>query len=180
MLRNAGAFILAIVLVANGGCVLIDTRVKDEAITPLGASPFSGRYLCGASYTSHEMGLMGPSKLSDTLGGPACESAALSYDVNAGLTVSFEKGGETLARRTIDRRTGLSVSEAGGLVIGSGSCGGGLGLGCYKTNLRLYVNRSGDLVIVQSGGGAGMLLLLPFAAYGRMMGVFPQLKPDAL
>jgi hypothetical protein len=156
------------------GCVSVDSRTWQEKPAPGGTSNLQGRFSCSADYVSHKFGFEGPPTLSDVFDTEKCESATLYFTKEPTLIVSFERSGVMSEPKTIDQRSGLRLIDPGKVMLTKKiGCGGGMGFGCDKGSMTLFVNEAGDLVVVQSSGGAGMFLL-PIAMYAKLMAIFPR------
>jgi hypothetical protein len=73
----------------------------------------------------------------------------------------------------------LKINDEGKIELFTDSdCGGrdSPGFGCMSETVTLFINPEGDLVTVQSGGGAGVLGILPFGVYGKLVAIFPREK----
>ncbi len=170
------------------GCVAVDPRVKQEHPAEDNFVRITGRYSNEPSYTSHKFGFIGPNDLGETLCGVMVGSdgrstagwekvdvITLNYAPDLGLQVALERGSQMVAQCTLMPNTGLRVENAK-LVLKGGGCGAGLQTGCAGHNVSLFVSESGNLVVIESGGGAGLVTLLPFAMYGKLMSIFPRLQ----
>src|SRR5262249_35662391 len=120
------------------------------------------------------LGFEGPPTLSSVFDTDRCQFATIDFENDSTLVVSFERGAVMPERKTLDARSGLRLTEPGKVTLTKKiECGGGMGFGCDKGSTTLFVNEIGDLVVVQSGGGVGWLLL-PVAGYGKLMAIFPR------
>jgi hypothetical protein len=165
---------LVILLITGlNGCVAVDSRAARESDHASGAL-LQGSFYCGAVYMSHKSGLVGPSNLREVFNDVPCDTVTISLIEGSALEISFEKDGATVNRRTIDHAAGFRVDKSNVVTIGTKTCGGGEGVGCYTTKSTFFMNADGDLVVIQSGVGAGLLTILPYAQYAKLMGIFPK------
>lgn len=182
-----GSYVLAAIL-AIAGCVAVDSRVAQETPATNSLNSLNGRYENTPSYRSSKMGFVGPSDLGEvfsaplmgtdnrpTIGNHNVDTVSLALTSDRALIVTLERAGTPVAKRIITVEDGLHVS-GDTLVLGQADCGGAdtAQLGCAKKTTTIFVNSAGNLVIAESGGGAGFVTILPAAVYAKLMSIFPR------
>jgi hypothetical protein len=98
------------------------------------------------------------------------------------LLVRFVKGGAVVDERQYKLGEGFNVNDKGEIeIVMPTECGGGdgsLGPGCSWGTVTLFVNTDGMLAAIQSGGGAGVILVVPIGGYAKLLSLFAP-RPDA-
>ncbi len=111
--------------------------------------------------------------LAELLGFPNEKPQYISiiFDPFKGLEVSFDGKVQFL----YEESSGLKISTDGKIILpDKGRCGGGEGglFGCYNYTVSLYINGGGNLVAQQSGGGAGLFLVVPVGIYANHLSIY--------
>lgn len=117
--------------------------------------------------------------LSRALGliGVEADSVTLTRPTESQLRLEFKIGKSTAAMRTYTVGADLVIRPDGMFEISVPvGCGGrdSPGFGCGTSTVTLFVNPSGNLAAVESGGGAGVIGFIPFALYAKKLAVFPR------
>jgi hypothetical protein len=182
--------LVAIAGLALSACIAVDSRVDGEVPAQDSLERINGKFWNKPSYSSSKMGFTGPQDLGEllrvpfmgadgipTIGKFKVDAVQLSYANDTGLTASFERGGTVVARSTLTAKNRLEVS-GNSLVIRESGCGDADSIqkGCVKNSKTLFVNDAGNLVVVDSGGGAGLIGLIPAGVYAKLMSVFPRVR----
>lgn len=164
-----------------GGCVAIDSRAWKEPVAKGASQSISGLFRNSAAYSSEKMGFAGASHFSELIGfnsTPPPDTFRLSYSQIDGLTVQFETGGAKTVDKIFRPADGLNFDADGKIVLFSkNDCGVGRdlpGLGCMSKTVTLFLNPEGDLVTVQSGGGVGIVVVVPISIYAKLVAIFPK------
>lgn len=177
---NARPIAVMFTAVVLSGCIAVDSEVSSQQAADGGLSLIEGRFSCDATYVSKEAGLLGPGQLGHVFDGPQCDAATLSLSNGGSLEVTFEKDGSVLESRNVTSKDGLS-HDANSFFLTLGACGiEELQMGCARHTFTIFANQDGDLVIIQSGGGGGIVTVLPAMVYGKLMGIFSRVQDDAL
>ncbi len=149
--------------------------------TPLGTQ--ASHFCQHASYTTQEGAYRGSETLSPLLGFWAAHRPVLvRFNPESGDGFSVDYLDATLNRvgsRTFVKGTDYQVQADGTVEISTSSrCegGGGPGLGCTRSHVRLAIDQTGSLAVIQSTGGAGIVGIVPVAGHSEYLSVFP--KPD--
>jgi len=160
------------------GCIAVDSRARDESISIEATANLSGRFYNFASYRSERAGFMAVYKLSDFLQiypGHGAHSVDVGFK-NSELTFQFvDDFGKPLNSKTYRVGDGLGFTTDGKIeLLTTSGCGGRdtPGFGCGSITKILFVNSQGQLVAVQSGGGAGLLGIFPFGVYAELISIF--------
>jgi hypothetical protein len=164
------------------GCVAIDSRASQEPLDKNATQNISGHFQNYSSYHSEKMGFVGSAKFSDLLEiygeQNKADSFVITYSENEGLTVQFKEDGRNIFTKKLSPADGLKLNSEGKFEFHTpGGCSGdesGL-FGCSSKTVTLFLNPDGDLVTVDSGGGAGMLGILPIGIYGKLVAIFPRM-----
>lgn len=169
-------------LLSLSGCVAIDSRAEKEPVDKEASQNISGKFQNSASYRSETMGFVGAASFTDLLDiylEQKADSFLLSFTKTDGLTVEFNADEKKIYEKTFGPMDGFKFNANGKIELKStGGCGGhdSPGFGCMSKTVTLFLNPDGDLVTVQSGGGAGVLGILPFGVYGKLVAVYSRLK----
>lgn len=167
------AIVIAVML---AGCIAIDSGVKSEQPVADSAAMVSGTFSCTASYTSRKAGLLGPS-IETIFDGPQCDTITLAPSGDDALDAMLEKDGSVIHTTSLTKKDGLS-RDTDAFLFRVRMCGSEeLQIGCILYTFTLFANQQGDLVLIQSGGGGGLLAIFPVFVYGKLMSVFPRV-PD--
>ena len=165
------------------GCVAIDSRAWKEPIAMDAPQSITGRYSNKANYKSSKMGFTGSSHFSHLTGyhnNSLPDSFLLRVTDSNEITVEYFLESLKLGQQTFNNDRGLTIHRNYSIDLFSYStCGGGgesLQLGCMSKTVKLFVNPEGNLVTVQSGGGAGLVTILPFAIYGKLVAIYPRIE----
>jgi hypothetical protein len=171
--RQAVALLL---VTALNACVSIDSRAFKEAPAPGATGDIRAAYWNKATYrTSGEF--IGHSTIAEAMH-IAAENADTAYIWRASpdlLIVRFTKDGGIVAEHKYKLNDGFRVDNEGRIEISNPTeCGGhdSPGFGCGWGTVAIFENASGELAAVQSGGGAGVLGILPIAIYAKHLSLF--------
>lgn len=171
--------ILVSVLLFVAGCVSVDSRVWKEAIDKEATLKISGEFSNSASYFSTGE-FLARNNLADLLNVPAKNAGRvrISFEPNGSLKMTWFSGDKEIASRTYEREFGLAIAPDGAIDLPSkGHWASGEGAVGYQTlSVRLFVNGSGDLATIQSGGGAGLLGPIPLGIYAKHLAVFSRAR----
>ena len=177
-MRSLPALFLAL---AAGGCVDVDPHLVGQRVAPTMPQAITGTWKARAVYHSH-LELLAAANLADALDLPGSDAdeAAISYDPALGLTVRFIRGGEPIFEpTTYAPADGLHVDDDGSIELPFVPCSReDVHNGCSK-HRRLYVNTKGQLVFVESGGGAGFIGLVPVGVYAKLLSKYVRAQPAA-
>jgi len=183
------SFFATVAGITLSGCVAVDPRVDRELPSQDSLKQINGKFSNTPSYSSTKMGFIGPSDLGEvlhapymgsdgipTIGKSKVDAIHLVFSEDAGLTASLERGGAVVAKVTLTAADLLEVRE-NSLVVRSSGCGDADSIqkGCAKTTITMFINETGDLVVVDTGGGAGLIGPIPAGVYGKLMSIFPRL-----
>ena len=164
------------------GCVGIDSRAEQEPVDKEATRNITGRFLNFCGYCSEMPFGSGAPSFAGLVGVPGAYSAnsfSVSFTETGALTFEFEVGGRTVGGRTFQPQDGLHFNEEGKIELLH--CRGCEiadipAMGCGSQTVTVFLNPDGDLVAVETGGGAGLLIVVPFAAYGTTMSIFPRVS----
>jgi hypothetical protein len=167
-------------LIVLAGCVSVDSRVWDESVDREATVTVSTKFSNHASYRSTGE-FLAIDNLAELLNVPAldAETVLVSLQKEGGLTLTFFKGATATASKTYRTQDGLSVASDGKIELPKNSSfvGGGGAIGYQSKTVTLFVNKQGDLVTIQSGGGAGTVgIIIPIGIYAKHLAIFPQQK----
>ena len=159
------------------GCVSVDSRAFKEVVAKEATAAVNAEFSNWASYRSK-----GEFLASDTLSGAlgvhveGANSVHVSRPTPETLALRFSKDGtDERAARTYRLNEGLSITQEGKFELTSKvACGGRDSplIGCGSKTVTLFVNSEGDLVAVESGGGGGVIGVIPFAMYAKLVAVY--------
>lgn len=168
------------VLVA--GCVSVDSRAFREVVAREVTAAVNTEFSNWASYRSK-----GEFLASDTLSGAlgmhveGANTVHVSRPTPETLTFRFSKDGtDERAVRTYRLNEGLAITREGKFELTSKTACGGRDspvIGCGSRTVTLFVNTEGDLVAVESGGGGGVIGVVPFAMYTKLVAVYSR-RPE--
>jgi len=171
---------LAAALILVTGCAAVDLRVIKEPQRQVESiEAFSGTYSNSPSYRSHTMGFIGPGEIGEVIGCShlSPDSFRIIADGEKGLKFELLRKGELIDTKEFSFTEGLRFTKEG--VIEFPRLGGFenddspvIGYGTKRYSLNL--NRKNELVVVESGGGAGFVGIIPMGLYGKLMVIFPR------
>ena len=170
--------IFSIVFVS--GCVAIDSRVKEEIPRKVeGIEAFSGKYANEPIYQSESMGFVGPHDITYVTGHLITTPDSFSIVANSdtGLIIELLKSGDTITTKEYSFDGGLELTEEGVLKLPKETDAGGHDspvVGFASNQILFYLNTNDELVVVTSGGGAGIVGIFPMVVYGKLMAIFPR------
>jgi hypothetical protein len=168
-------------------CVSIDPRAYKQV--PAASDPGNMRaaYWNHATYRSRGE-FIGAETLADALqlnprsGASDADTVYVWRKTPELLSIRFVKDGTVVAERQYKLGEGFKVNDKGELeLVIPTNCGGGegsLGPGCAWHTVTLFVKADGMLAAIQSGGGAGVILVVPIGLYARHLSLFAP-RPDA-
>ena len=93
----------------------------------------------------------------------------------------FYQLGETVFEKTYKLGQGFSIGNDGKIKIsGESTCESfdSPGLGCHGNSIRLFVNGDGDLAVIYSNSGGGLLGVVPVAVHLKSLLVLPNVGRD--
>jgi hypothetical protein len=165
------------------GCVSVDPRAFREAVSKEATATVNAEFSNWASYRSK-----GEFQASDTLSGAlglyleGANTVHVSRPTPDTLALRFSKDGrEERASTTYRLKEGLAITQDGKFELTSKmACGDRDSpiIGCGSKTVTLFVNAEGDLVAVESGAGGGVIGVIPFAMYAKLVAVYSRRKPD--
>lgn len=158
------------------GCVSVDSRALKEVPAAGSTGDIRAAYWNIASYRSQGQ-LSGHVTLADAMHirAPKADTAYIWRVSPELLVVRFTSNGDIVAERKYKLNDGFRVDKAGRIEIGNPTeCGGrdSPGFGCGWGTVTIFENASGELAAVQSGGGAGMLGVIPMGVYANHLSLF--------
>ncbi len=166
----------AIAAVSAWGCVSVDSRAL-KAVSPANLNgPVHGIFINSASYRSRGE-LVGAATLAEALhiAGREAEYAEVSFEPGNSLTVRFFKEGKATLEKTYKAGHALELRPDGSALVNLDTeCGGrdSPGFGCGWGTVALFLDQDDNLNVVQSGGGAGVIGVIPVALYAKHLSVF--------
>jgi hypothetical protein len=190
MKRHLRACLTAIAGIALSACVAVDSRVDREIPAHDSLEQINGKFWNRPSYSSSKMGLTGPPDLGELLRAPfmgsdgvptigrfKVDAVLLVYSKDSSLVATFQRDGVVVAQSTLTKEDWIETS-GNSLVMKESGCGDADSIqhGCVRNSTRLFVNDAGDLVVIDSGGGAGLIGLVPAGVYAKLMSIFPRVR----
>jgi hypothetical protein len=177
------AIVLVLLFAASvSGCVAIDPRSLRENVRADSAKSIVGTFGNSASYKSSGglSGFVASDTLSFALGlHLASSSFSITRPSNSELKIEFHKDDGSSFVKLYSTSADLKIKPNGqfDLSVPEG-CGGhdSPGFGCGYKTVTLFINESGDLASIESGGAAGVLGIIPFAMYVKKLAIFPRLE----
>ena len=182
-MKRCGLFLASVLCLS--GCVAIDPRVGKEPLQRVvQIEAFSGTYRNSPIYRSETAGFVGPSDFADALGFPYAKADVfrITADKAKGLSVELLQSGTLVAEERYTFDQGLTFTKDGVLQLPSKTAFGDSDsptIGVARQQISLSLNRDGHLVVVQTGGGAGFVTVLPMGVYGKLMAIFPRMDPQS-
>ena len=156
------------------GCVSVDPRALRETPDIVATKNLRAVYLNEADYQSKGE-FMANATLAEALGIHQARLSAWAYVWRVSdqeVLVRFISQGVTIAERRYLAGDGLRILPDQRIELKKpGECGGrdSPGFGCSTGTVTLFVNGSGELVAIESGGGAGLIGVIPFALYAKLV-----------
>lgn len=168
--------LLLLIFILLTGCVSIDRRVLKETADPNSIALISGKFSNQAMYRSTGE-FIAIDNLAQLLSVPSHHSneVTISFDKNTGLVLQFSDTNET---KIVTFKEGMKLSSDGKFELPSSthcSFSGGT-LGCQGKSITLFVNKYGNLVTIQSGGGGGLFGPFPIGVYAKHIAIFRRLN----
>lgn len=166
------------------GCISIDPRATAEKVDVEATSTLKGVFNNTSFYQSQQRYDFSKETLAEAIGLYGAKKATdveIDLEEKKLLHIRFLLDGKELASKDYSVGTDFKLSDEGKIEFNSDHQGGldphgGVGYGA--SSMVLFINVSGDLVCINSGGGAGLLFLaLPFAAYQRHMTIHHKSTP---
>lgn len=162
------------------GCSTYSDRTLST--TTLGAGILDGgvSYFCqDASYATQESVHKGAAVLSQLLGfWPARHVALVRFTPLSrdAFSVDYlDRNLDVLETRRYD--AGDYDMEGDGAIsiqtVSRCSGGGGPGVGCSRETIRLFIDKAGNLAVIQTAGGAGIVGVVPVAVSATYLSIFP-------
>jgi hypothetical protein len=167
---------------AVSGCITIDPRSLHENVRADSAKSIVGTFDNSASYKSSGglSGFVASDTLSFALGlHLASSSFSITRPSKSELKIEFHNGDGSNFVKLYSTSTDLKIKPDGQFELSvPEGCGGhdSPGFGCGYKTVTLFINDSGDLASIESGGAAGMLGIIPFAMYVKKLAIFPRLE----
>lgn len=163
-------------MIALSACVSIDSRAFKEAPASGATGDIRSAYWNKAIYRSSGE-LIGHATIAEAMHIPAADAdTAYIWRTSPDLLIiRFTKDEGIVAERKYKLNNGFRVDNAGRIEISNPTeCGGrdSPGFGCGWGTLTIFENAAGELAAVQSGGGAGVLGIFPFAVYAKHLSLF--------
>jgi len=171
-----GRFLIACLAAVAAGCVSVGTLEMREEVDPAATRNIRGAYRNNADTRSKGEFVASPT-LAEALDLPARDADwayvwRLSDDE---VLVRFVTAGATVYQRIYRRGVDLQVMPDQKLVFAiTTRCGGrdSPGFACGGGTVTLFVSPTHQLVAIESGGGAGVLGVVPMAIYSRQFAIY--------
>jgi hypothetical protein len=167
---------------AVSGCITIDPRSLHESVRADSAKSIVGTFDNSASYKSSGglSGFVASDTLTFALGlHLASSSFSITRPSKSELKIEFHNGDGSNFVKLYSTSTDLKIKPDGRFELSvPEGCGGhdSPGFGCGYKTVTLFINESGDLASIESGGAAGVLGIIPFAMYVKKLAIFPRLE----
>lgn len=171
--------VLVFISLFFSGCISVDSRVWDESVDREATAALSGKFSNRASYRSTGE-FIAVDNLAELLNGPARGVDAVFASLEKGeLTLTFLTADKSAGARVYRPQDGLLIDSEGRIQLptkSSSAVGGGV-IGYQSKAVTLFINKQGDLVTIQSGGGGGTIgLIIPIGIYAKHLAIFPRQK----
>jgi hypothetical protein len=175
--------VLALVFgVVVSGCITIDPRSLHENVRADSEKSIVGTFSNSASYKSSGgiSGFVASDTLAFALGFHLTASSfSITRPSKSELKIEFHNNDGSDFVKLYSTSIDLKINPNGqfDLSVPEG-CGGhdSPGFGCGYKTVTLFINESGDLASIESGGAAGVLGIIPFAMYVKKLAIFPRLE----
>ena len=161
-------------------CMAVDSRVDKEEVKLVDSvDAFCGVYRNKPICLSERAGFVGVSDFATVV--VAHYAKADTFRIRGlkaeGLAVKLMRDGNIIYEEALLFDEGLVLTEEGILELPketeSGSHDSPV-MGVASRQLTIFLNSDNNLVLVNSGGGAGLVGILPLALYGKLMSIFPR------
>lgn len=168
-------------LIFLSACVSIDSRTWKEKPATDSASAIVGTFSNAAHFRSSGLELAASETLADAFGFQIAGMATVkvSRPTVSELELDFRKpDGPAFVARYVEGKD-FTLTPDGRFVIPlRGGCGArdNPGFGCGSKTVTLFINTEGDLAALESGGGAGLLGVIPLVVYARHLVLFRRLE----
>ena len=174
--RSLLVTICLLLTVAVAACVSIDSRALREEVDVPATKNVRAAFLNVADYRSRGE-LLASASIAEALGLPAKDAAwAYVWRVSEKeVLVRFVTAGKTIHEHSYHEGIDLRIMDDQRIVLAKPTvCGGrdSPGFGCGGGSVALFINPSGQLAAVETGGGAGVLGIIPIAIYAKHLAVF--------
>lgn len=174
-------FLVSWSLLFLSGCVSVDPRASTEKVDAEATSTLKGVFENKSDYQSQGV-YKGKDTLAEALGLYSAKNATdveINLEEKKTLHIKFFLDGKVLQSKEYGIGTDFKFGDDGKIEIKQ-SREGGLdphgGVGYGQRNNALFINAAGDLVCIDSGGGAGLIfLVLPVAMYEKQMTIHHKL-----
>jgi hypothetical protein len=156
----------------------IDRRSWNEEIDVEKTQALSGHFANNAQYKS-EGEFIAIGNFARLLKADSVDAERVYLSLNEdGLLIRFSGSGE---ESTVNYADGLTFRKDGSILlpVRKGIATGEGAIGYEKHSIRLFVNRHGDLVTIQSGGGAGLYGPFPIGLVARHVAIFSAVDAPA-
>ena len=158
----------------------VDSRVDKEEVKLVDSvDAFCGVYRNKPICLSERAGFVGVSDFATVVG--AHYAKADPFRIRGlkakGLTVELMRDGNIIYEKALLSNGGLVLTGEAILRLPKGTESGPHDspvIGVASRQLTIFLNSDGNLVAVNSGGGAGLVGILPLALYGKLMSIFPR------
>lgn len=178
-MRNA----IAIVLMGCSsallpGCVSVDPRASTEVVDRERTRSLAGEFENVASYRSQET-FIAAGNLARLFHVPAREADRVRIDWNAqgGLRFTWFQG--TSQWDTVEfARDSIRTAADGSIELPERSERGGTE-GAYaatRTSLRIFITPRGELAVIETHAGAGVVGIVPVGVYTKHLALFPPVR----
>jgi hypothetical protein len=173
------SLVLVFIATLMQGCVSVDTKASKEVIQKEATAKIDAKFSNRARYWSRGE-FVASDNFSDALSVPAIQADRVNISINESkeLIVYFTRDDLEIYKKTYALGTEYQINELGAIEIkvGEGGCGGrdspGFGCGAAKT-VTMFINATNDLAVIESGGGVGVIGIIPFALYSKQLAIYP-------
>ncbi len=170
--------ILCSILLFQAGCVTSDSHISEQLENKRGSYELNGTFVNSPVYQTESFGFIGTRDFGFALGVYVdADIIRLSLTRGSSLYVALEKDEKKVFEKTYYKDDGLKFNNDGIVTLPSqrnGGSGDSPGIGYSSHQFNLFINKKGNLVLIQSGGGGGLVGVIPFAVYGSLMSIFPR------
>lgn len=174
---------LAVLFIA--GCsTYADQKIADTKVAG-GVLDRGTAYFCqDASYATRDSVYRGGEVLSHLLGFWTARGVILvrfkSLSQDEFSSEYLDKDLNVSGARRYVKGTDYQVEDDGTIEIKTSSrCegGGGPGLGCESSKIRIFTDHAGNLAVIQANAGAGIVGIVPVAGSSKYLSLFPAVDP---
>ncbi len=180
-----------ILLSLTYSCVSIDSRALEAQPVAGATGNIRAAFSNYASYYKSTGEFIGPATMADAFNVPAqkADTVYVWRISEKDLLIQFRQAGRPIIEQRYSLNDGFRIDDKGAIQIRIATeCGGHDSpvIGCAWASVALFQDTNGDLNVIRSGGGAGMLAIIPMAVYGKHLSIFsriaeaPQLREGDL